>query len=167
MTASTATEPVTAQVIANALVEAEGNQSRAAELVGLNRSTFTRRLAALRGEVDEILAGLAPEGDENENTEDEEALAGAAADEYRAGSTIKAPAADGSLTIVAQTTRTDIGADKAPEPTEDGRGHKVTKCDDCGYEFVRPQHRRTCKVAKACERRQAARAAAAAAAAGE
>jgi hypothetical protein len=51
----------------------------------------------------------------------------------------------------------------APEPAgtaaqEAGDG-TVTECDECGYDFGRPQRRRTCKSQAACERRQAAAAA--------
>jgi len=36
---------------------------------------------------------------------------------------------------------------------------KVTECAECGYEFRRPQNRRTCRNEAACKRRQAADAA--------
>ena len=101
MTASTATTPVTAAQIAEALTAADGNKSAAALLLDLNRSTFTRRLAALAAEVeaimtaaaefDEVLEAPSPEDEadlaeidealagrvgEDENTEDAEALEG-------------------------------------------------------------------------------------------
>jgi hypothetical protein len=58
--------------------------------------------------------------------------------------------------------RADAGEHHEDAGQGDGHDHaavpegKVTKCDECGYDFGRPQRRRTCKVASACARRKAA-----------
>jgi len=147
MTASTATAPVTARQIADALTAAEGNKARAAELVRLNRSTFNRRLAALAEEIEAILAGA---GDEDHYSAEE-------IEATTTGGGLYAPADD-------ETAGAEVTGRVDDEPAVEADGHehdgKVTECQECGFEFSRPQNRRTCKAPAACKRRQAARAAA-------
>jgi hypothetical protein len=62
---------------------------------------------------------------------------------------------DGSQARVDAMIARGTGAAKAPEACAD----LVTECEECGFPFSKPQRRRTCQSAKACGRRQAARAA--------
>jgi hypothetical protein len=59
----------------------------------------------------------------------------------------------------------DHGGDAPAAEAGDEKPAKdyATECVDCGFKFSRPQARKTCQSAKACQKRQDARAAAAAA----
>lgn len=51
-----------------------------------------------------------------------------------------------------------------PRPAESPAKELATECEKCGFEFSKPQARKTCRSESACKKRQEARAAAAAAA---
>jgi hypothetical protein len=150
MSASTATAPVTARQIADALAASDGNQSQAAELVGLNRSTFTRRLAANRAEVEEILAaGLAEvEGRLAEITPDAVAIE---AGKVRADEVLDALL--GPVGDIEWVPDLPVAAEAVEAPQEPAKGTH-THCPDCGHEFTKPQ--RACRNKAACAKRQAA-----------
>jgi regulatory Fis family protein len=169
MSASTATAPVTAQQIADALTATDGNQSKAATLVGLNRSTFTRRLAALRAEVADLIAAAQAAEVEDAGPDYTGANFVGEEDGAAAAPVVLSPLAVELLDeLRAEFPEVDEpAADEAPAPVEPvavkhGHGPQVTACEKCGYKFVRPQYRRTCKVPAACSKRQAALVAAAA-----
>jgi hypothetical protein len=140
------------------------NKSAAGRELGIGTSTVSdrvkRHLARLAQ--DEAAAGDAAQ-DEDETVEPEGEQAPGAPEATEAGDVpAAAPAAEagdhdhGDRDHEGDAPAAEAGDEK---PAKD----YVTECVDCGFKFSRPQARRTCQSAKACQKRQDARAAAAAA----
>src|SRR5579859_7997114 len=62
-----------------------------------------------------------------------------------------------AITEAVRNVETSDQPAAAGEPASPVKGEQVTECDDCGFQFSRPQARRTCQSAAACQKRQAAR----------
>jgi hypothetical protein len=140
------------------------NKSAAGRELGIGTSTVSdrvkRHLARLAQ--DEAAASDAAQGEDATATvepEGEQAPGApeAAAAEYAPAAAPAAEAGDHG--------DHDHGGDAPAAEAGDEKPAKdyATECVDCGFKFSRPQARKTCQSAKACQKRQDARAAAAAA----